>query len=1141
MALNKTVLDVPLLTGLSQKFDPRLAPNGVAIQATNLVKSKRDTLQKRLGFNSLTKTSIAGTYTNTVGLNLGTHEDRLAIFGSGAWIPTGQTINTLSYYSDNLRFTQPVSLVPEVMAKPGEISTGMDGIVLEADVAIFGNYMVLVWSESRVSLGFTHATIRYQVTEIDTGNVILGPADLETGNNSSHPVLMACGSTIVCVYILGSAIVGRKLSGTAPLSGFGSSTNIVTGLTTVAYDAESVSGDPANFVIGYQTGMSGSFVLNISKVLVSSLAVQLTSTVTDATLGNSNALLACGVTASTTSGVAVIAYQYATGANASVVGAASATYPSMPGSITGSGTSLFNKPSGDVDNYSVGKLGVCYIGTQPTASVGPQPSFSIWFSPSKSVLDVKNTFGKPARIQYLQFYFDTGTHIATLSHSNAARITHGVCLVSRPTVINGNPYAIAWIPSKIQGTYLLLAADFYRSPSDGNPNPLRAIATLAPRSINQDPYVSGVTVSTALTLWHVPLSPNASYSTYIASVPISITQQRTSLTTYQLQFSPKDIYESAMHGSSLAFASGVPSVFDGSTVAEISFFYYPEVYFDDAIIGAPTGGQSLSVGSSTDVYSWIFTYEWFDGKGQKHISARSPAVTITGAQVNTALGGGGIYPQTFSVQWNVPTLGVTSKQMPSQTLGPQNILQPGAGVTLGVYRTVVNQPTYYRISDPFYKGQVVNATPTDMDAVFNQISQASISYVDSQSDATISAFPLLYGDGTDGVSAVGNMDTFCPPSSSIIVKHKNRLFLAEGNRVWYTKSLTQGEGPGFNEQTMLFTVGDSSPITGLASMDDALIIYKRKTIWYVPGDGPADDGTGNDFFPPQPIPTELGCKDGRSIEVTPEGCYFMSDAGYRLLSRARVVEYAGLAIEDALKSYPILTGAALHPSSNRMILCANTDDVSSPLNGIFMVRDYSVDAWTQCVLANGNGIVTAGLGIVPRIISDVNGIIVNGYAPVLHLLQANGTVMRENDPLAALSAQTVYEDDNIFVPSTLQISWIKPADSIQGFARVWQVVPLVELLDPAALVIKVYLDYNPNTPINTATFQPSTLSTSATIVRPAVRLAKQRCRAVSVIIGDVAPSDGSTVLTGQGMNILGMTFDVGQYPGTSRSNPGDRQ
>jgi hypothetical protein len=166
------------------------------------------------------------------------------------------------------------------------------------------------------------------------------------------------------------------------------------------------------------------------------------------------------------------------------------------------------------------------------------------------------------------------------------------------------------------------------------------------------------------------------------------------------------------------------------------------------------------------------------------------------------------------------------------------------------------------------------------------------------------AEPMLYTTG-------GVLDNVSPPSAKVLCVHQNRLIMGGADDptvIWMSKELTPTEAPGFNEALTL-TISDAGAVTGLASLNGNLVVFKRSAIFVVPGVLPDSTGAAPSMGEPIKLPAGVGCIDHRSVLETPMGVFFQSERGLEILTPSLQVQLIGDKIVDTLTAYPKVVSA----------------------------------------------------------------------------------------------------------------------------------------------------------------------------------------------------------------------------------------
>jgi hypothetical protein len=191
-----------------------------------------------------------------------------------------------------------------------------------------------------------------------------------------------------------------------------------------------------------------------------------------------------------------------------------------------------------------------------------------------------------------------------------------------------------------------------------------------------------------------------------------------------IDFSNANNYQSIVAANNMHVIGGVLCMYDGRDFVEHGFNIIPE----SPTAAAPTYNGATN-NFPTGTYSYIIVFEWIDAQGNVHQSVPSAAyeVAVVGPMTKITL--------------TIPTLRLTQK----------------TNVFLSVYRNTLAAPTIF------------NRVIADPDALqLNNPSANSISFEDSNPDATIIAFQQLYTTG-------GVVPNYAVPTPKLIGSFKKRL------------------------------------------------------------------------------------------------------------------------------------------------------------------------------------------------------------------------------------------------------------------------------------------------------------------------------------------------------------------------------
>jgi len=334
---------------------------------------------------------------------------------------------------------------------------------------------------------------------------------------------------------------------------------------------------------------------------------------------------------------------------------------------------------------------------------------------------------------------------------------------------------------------------------------------------------------------------------------------------------------------SLYIAGSALFQYDGSTVVEQGFWFYPEVDLTQGTLGSAVSGQpySRAMATGANTYLYFVCYEWYDATG-KRWQSRAFSFTLTTADD----------PGTTNVVFDIPALQFSSK----------------TGVEIAVYRTAASDSDglAYRVS-AVGELSAQNSSNTD------------VTFTDDTADASVKAGENFY-------ASIGITDKTAPGAVSLITAHDDRLFAVNGEdstQLVYTDRPEGFEGPAFSLPFVLQTPREGGDVTALASMDQFLLIFKEDRVYALRGEGPGNTLLGQDYTVPTLVSTDVGCSNPDSIVRLPNGIAFQSDKGIYLMGRNLQVVYIGADVE-AYNDVTI-TGADLVPDENSVVFLTAGD------------------------------------------------------------------------------------------------------------------------------------------------------------------------------------------------------------------------
>ncbi len=476
---------------------------------------------------------------------------------------------------------------------------------------------------------------------------------------------------------------------------------------------------------------------------------------------------------------------------------------------------------------------------------------------------------------------------------------------------------------------------------------------------------------------------------------------------------------------------------------------------------------------------------------------------------------------------------VAATNVPATT-GQNNLTLAPWGVTntdvvgsypiVELYRTLTGGTVYYLCASS-QRGQ--RGLGTTISEITQSASTGLFSVTDNLADATLALNAQMHRQpGTVGAPA----DRYVAPACKFVVQHKDRLFCADpyGQRVYYSSFFVDGESAWFNPAFSFFVHAGTGPITGLASMDGRLFIFKRDVIFVVDGDGPGESGpTGNEFSPPQALASSYGCIDHRSIVGTPQGVVFRSSRGFELMKRDTKLSWFGEPVWQTSDAYPVTTAACIDPDSRLHFTLAEAEGLDGVTgeSGIELVYDMPTESWSAAKY-------TMGAGAYGRAQQGAAVVINDGVETVVYADEDSGVYLAD---------KTLGTDDEVYVPWEVASGWVKLG--VQVRQRVSNVLVLAKRQDAEddsnhALKMQLAFDYV-DSYVQQTVWEPDVLNALA-VEDICIKPQKQQVLAFKVRVTEQEPDDTGTypVGTGLGAAVLGITAEMAAIQNAPFANRG---
>jgi hypothetical protein len=936
MALQSQILNVPLTGGLDTKTDPKQVSVGGSVLLENAVFNTLQEIRKRNGYSTL-GTSIAST-TSLSGQAFGANVSAgrfLAKFNDE--LVLGDGFNLFSYSEDNNNWVYKGRA--EILSVTASTIENNSSNLQYPDAAFNSTtrQRVAAWEQnigSYVPNLQTQQGVYFSLFDVDTGQTLIHNVSLSAAG--SIPRCFALGTNTYIVFYDG---VSALKCTTITQSGSYSTANLITDINTATpqYDLQIING---LLYVSYYSAANGITVRSYSSALVQQAVVQkaaetggsgigmfsdasnnvwvaygklnagqtdnirafvmnsaLSVTVLAPTLIVNFALIAPiyvqNITGCFTNGTGHIFWDYvplpSTNLFINKLNAA-AVAPAVNASF--SQVLSYNPVDATGANPDVWTGQIVYIqnaGYYYQSSYNPTTStatfinlgFSGNASPGSAIAinsSILNTSATNSNIYYGQLTIGgvvTGPYIFSRSGT----------LNSKAFLVNNIPHVIVSYDSSTDPSFFLMSLYNY--------TPVGFLSPSGPFVPNIAARIFGGEGGGAYRKTILPSAYAVSTDVYEVALPqvdrVFTTTSLNQVSTYSnlgISLSKMDFTvsnpQTKVLGENLHIASGEVITYDGNTVSEQNFHYYPDVVNVVAIGGA----NALSVGQ----YSYIVVYEWIDAKGQVNRSAPSIATGF-----NNGIAG----QQTLL---SIRPLCITNKQ----------------NVNVVIYRTTANGSIYFRLNSPL---QQLIANPYD----------GYISFTDTYKDTSITGNEQLYTEG--------EVENISPLAPKLLSSYKNRLMVTPSEQdtvVWYSKQVVPSSPVELSDQFVENVGTTGGVITATIQMDDKFLIFKKNSILYLVGDGPSPSGANNDFIDPQVICSDTGCVDANSVILMPMGVMFKSDKGIYIIDRGMNVAYIGARVE-AYNQYSVLS-AKLMESVNQIRFLLS--------NGTVLMFDYLVNQWS---------------------------------------------------------------------------------------------------------------------------------------------------------------------------------------------------
>jgi hypothetical protein len=337
----------------------------------------------------------------------------------------------------------------------------------------------------------------------------------------------------------------------------------------------------------------------------------------------------------------------------------------------------------------------------------------------------------------------------------------------------------------------------------------------------------------------------------------------------------------------------------------------------------------------------------------------------------------------------------------------------------------------------------------------------------------------------------GIIEATSSPVCSTVAFAKNRLWAGgvQDGKLYFTKELTPGEAPSWNEAFTMILPGLGGRFTGIVEMDDKVITARDVDCSVVYGQGPDETGAGG--FGYQLISNDTGCVRDTGIQLTEEGVMMFSNKGIHVITKDLQTIYYGAPVEDyTTGAFPAASFGNKTVELSKMYLNNTTT----------MVRDSFHKLWT-----------------------------VNRHPyTIIHACDVNGGIYILTSAGAYLESAALGTDAGTNIPVLMRTKWI-PLAGIEGFTRIKELRGLGTLLAAHTITAKYWVDYE--TTAQTFTLTSGTYAADGNM-KFELRPAKQKCAAFML---EIAASVNNNPFNLSGFSLfVGLKPTGNKYPATRR-------
>jgi hypothetical protein len=387
------------------------------------------------------------------------------------------------------------------------------------------------------------------------------------------------------------------------------------------------------------------------------------------------------------------------------------------------------------------------------------------------------------------------------------------------------------------------------------------------------------------------------------------------------------------------------------------------------------------------------------------------------------------------------------------------------------------------------------------------------------------------------------------PAFYDMAKTTRRLFgisALDRGTLFYSKIFQDGIAPEFSS-ALTITLGETRRLTAVAAIEDKILVFEKDQINVLYGTGPDNAGLNGEYTV-EPIHTQVGTEDPRSVVLTEDGVMFYSrvTGEFHLVTRDLQVKEIGSPVQDisersTFSFYDSINYVAEHEARFFVNLGPTLAEYPTPDTGTGIP-----DAPPQGRYARQPG-------------GGANICLVYNYR------YQKWTINTDNTPARFALANGAFEWDNrpafvnaFWVPYTLgdergtewatsepmkvELPWLK-LNQLQNYGRVYNITLLAKYMsewkdngsgiEAGDLQVTLAYDYEENGTTHTYRFRANQdfNATGREILQLHIRPGRQKCQAVKVTIEEIPTTaielSEPTYAPGRGFTLLGMDVEYG--------------